>query len=236
MSTAKKVAAIVRQAPVGRIITYDSFAGLQATERQATAQTLCRLVRAGVLKKIGRGKFYKPAQGRFGALPLSEQEQLRSALEQGYISGAEAFNRLGITTQFSREVVIAAPGKAYSTRIGDLNVRYVRARTEVRPENVEMLMILDALQQVNNVQDASPDRVVAIVQLRIKKMDMEQARQLATLGKAYPPRVRALLGAILEVSGRKRLSAILKNTLNPLSKYKLGIREALPNRKAWNLQ
>jgi len=235
-STAKEVANRVRQAPSGTVLTYASFGNLAATKRKAVAQALSRLKKAGVLKQLGRGKYYKPEASRFGPLPLSEREKLRPALENGYISGTEAFNRLGITTQVSGEVVIASPGKAYSTKIGSLSVRYVRARVDQMPENPLPLMILDALKEVRRVQDASPDRVVTILRGWIKKMDRKQVEELSELGAEYPPRVRAILGAILEILGRKRQSAKLKATLNPLSKYKVGIREALPNRREWNLQ
>jgi hypothetical protein len=51
----------------------------------------------------------------------------------------------------------------------------------------------------------------------------------------YPPRVRALVGAILESLGKKnqRLDK-LKNSLNPLSTFELGIKEKeLPTKSNW---
>lgn len=234
-SVAKVVEEKIQRLPRGMVITYDTFGNLAVTERKAVAQALSRLAKRGAIKKLCRGRYYKPEQGRYGALPLSEQEQLRGALENGYISGAEAFNRLGITTQISAEVVIATPGKAYTTRIGNLSVKYVRASVSETPRDVELVMLLDALKQVKKVQDASPDRVVTVVKQRVGGMSRAQVETLTTLVAEYPPRVRAILGAILETSGRKRQSLRLKASLNPLSKYKVGIKNALSNLKEWNL-
>lgn len=235
MSTARQVERRVSAIPPGEVFTYDAFSEL-AANKAAVAQSLSRMVKCGTLKKLGRGKFYRPKQGRFGELPLLEQEQLRPALRNGYITGTEAFNRLGLTTQISAQVVIAAPGKAYATRIGDLRVKYVRAQVPPTSENAELLMILDALKQIRRVPDASPDTIVSVLLKRLKKLNQRQATELVELGKKYQARVRALLGAMLEATNRPKLSARLKETLNPLTTYKAGVRNALPNSKAWNLQ
>ena len=52
----------------------------------------------------------------------------------------------------------------------------------------------------------------------------------------YPSRVRALLGAILENSNNYPNANTLKESLNPLTKIKLGINETdLPTIKNWNI-
>jgi hypothetical protein len=52
----------------------------------------------------------------------------------------------------------------------------------------------------------------------------------------YPPRVKALLGAILENIGANVEIIELKKNLNLLTKYKVGIKpEILPTIKKWNI-
>jgi hypothetical protein len=54
---------------------------------------------------------------------------------------------------------------------------------------------------------------------------------------AYPSRVRALLGAILEAMCIKTNIELLRKSLNPLSSYKIGIStNILPTVPNWNIQ
>lgn len=52
---------------------------------------------------------------------------------------------------------------------------------------------------------------------------------------AYPPRARAVLGALLENIERYELIEKLKESLNPFSEYKTVISKALLTAKNWNL-
>ena len=59
-------------------------------------------------------------------------------------------------------------------------------------------------------------------------------KELAELSLAYPPCVRALLGAIYELIGID--TYLIRQTLNGMTSYKLPISEtALPNKKNWNI-
>jgi hypothetical protein len=52
----------------------------------------------------------------------------------------------------------------------------------------------------------------------------------------YPPRVRALVGAVLEKNGEKELRK-LKNSLNPLTTIKLGLKGTdLPTKSNWYIE
>ncbi len=53
----------------------------------------------------------------------------------------------------------------------------------------------------------------------------------------YPPRARALLGAILESIGKKEDLFQLKQSLNPLTTFTLAMtQEIFPNSKKWYIQ
>jgi hypothetical protein len=52
----------------------------------------------------------------------------------------------------------------------------------------------------------------------------------------YPPRVRALVGAVLENNGEKELGK-LKNSLNPFTTIKMGLKEnELPTKSNWYIE
>lgn len=226
----------IEQMPTGRVFGYDEFGYLAQTKRQALAQALSRLVKAAEIKKASRGRFYKPAKNRFGDVPITDAERLKDVLKNGYISGTAAFNRLGITTQIPAVIEIASPDKSYSTKIGRLRIQYTHSYVREIPQDVELLMILDALKEIRRVPDASPDDVVRALMPRIKKMDRTRINSMVGFAMQYPPRVRAILGAILECSRYKKNSAELRSSLNQFSKYKVGIRNSLPNLEKWNLR
>jgi hypothetical protein len=53
----------------------------------------------------------------------------------------------------------------------------------------------------------------------------------------YPPRVRALLGAMLENLKNTANTYKLKESLNPLTKFEMGLKESdLPTIKNWNIE
>ena len=67
-----------------------------------------------------------------------------------------------------------------------------------------------------------------------KKNDIENLIKYAL---QYPPRVRALLGAILENIFRNKFDLLtLKSSLNPSTNFKLGIKNTvLPTTQNWNI-
>ena len=68
----------------------------------------------------------------------------------------------------------------------------------------------------------------------LKKKDLFR---LVRYGNEYPPRARALLGALLEKSNRDVDLGQLKQNLNPLTEYKLGITpDMLSTVEKWNIK
>jgi len=56
------------------------------------------------------------------------------------------------------------------------------------------------------------------------------------LVRKYPPRVKAILGAIFKEIGRWQEAYLLKEMLNPLTTYKIGISgDVLRNRDEWKI-
>ena len=68
-----------------------------------------------------------------------------------------------------------------------------------------------------------------------KKLSSDQSKQLTQLAlEYYPASVKAVLGLVLETLGKQKAAASLKATLNPLSKYNLGLDGPLT--KQWNIR
>ena len=81
-------------------------------------------------------------------------------------------------------------------------------------------------------------RLIALdlLKLKIEKLSITERNKVARLALSYPPATRALLGALLEVVSSRNASEKLYKSLNPLSKYALGIKESvLPNKDKWKI-
>lgn len=103
---------ISKQVP-GEAFTPSSFAALGS--RAAIDMALMRLVREGIIERLGRGLYCMPKTGRFGikATPSAEQIARAVAKEEGAITsinGAEAARRFGFTTQMPTQSLFYTTG------------------------------------------------------------------------------------------------------------------------------
>ena len=71
----------------------------------------------------------------------------------------------------------------------------------------------------------------------LKELSLSEQKKIVQLALTYPPATRALVGALFELLGNDLAATKLYKTLNPLSSYKLGIREEiLPNKNKWKIE
>ena len=71
----------------------------------------------------------------------------------------------------------------------------------------------------------------------LKKLKKDEIKKIIKYSLKYPPRTRALLGALLESIGVKEELDDLRNSLNPLSEYAFGIKkEILNNAENWKIK
>ena len=206
------------------------------------AKALERLIKKGVIKKVSKGTFYKPKATVFGELKPNEQELLRPYLFKNgkriaYITGAALYNQLGLTTQMAFRIKIASRHKRIYISTGAIKATPVKSYADVTDSNYELLGFLDAMKDLKIIPDCNPNTAVTILYGKIKKMKEEQIKEIIQYALLYPPRVRALLGAILEQLNRKKEIKKLKDSLNPLSQFKLGVKEKILSTAAnWNIK
>ena len=101
-STQQQVAARVERFPCGQAILARDLLGFGS--RDAVDQALVRLVRRGVLVRVGRGVYARPEiHPVLGEVPLPVEEIVRAYRERSgakvQIAGAAAVNLLGLSTQ-----------------------------------------------------------------------------------------------------------------------------------------
>lgn len=241
MSLANQIRTRINGFPENKTFGYSDLP-IGKEDYVTAAKALERLQNEGIIKKVSRGIFYKPKQTVFGELKPDYNELLRPYLfEKGkrvaYETGFSLYNRLGLTTQMAFRIKIASRDRRISINKGALKVDTVKSYVDVTDTNYQLLELLDAIKDIRRIPDTIPGKSVTIITRKICGLNDRQIAAIVKYALSYPPRVRALLGAVLEDINSMIDTGKLKQTLNPLTKFKLGLDEsALPTINNWNIE
>ena len=241
MTVSKKIDQRILQLQDGTTFDYQSLL-VEREEYAAATKALERLIKKEIIKRISSGIFYKPKQTAFGVLRPNEEELLKTYLfENGkriaYITGLSLYNRMGLTTQVPRTIKIASRDKRIYASVGTVKGKPVKSYIDVTDKNYYLLEILDAVKDFNQIPDLNAESGILILTERLKKISQKELDQIIQFALKYPPRARALIGAILELIDNKLDLILLKNSLNPLSEFEYNIKEGvLPNALNWRIK
>jgi hypothetical protein len=143
---------------------------------------------------------------------------------------------MGLTTQVPKTIKVASKVKRVTTKIGKTQIKPVKSYVDVTNENYYLLEILDALKDFKTIPDLDRKTAIALLNNKISKLSENDRSKIIRCDLKYPPRATSLLGAILELSNIKNGLESLKTNLNPLTTYKIGIKEeTLPTAPKWNI-
>lgn len=241
MKVAAQIREKIKSIPESEPFGYADL-GIEATDFYTAAKALERLQKKGEIKKISKGMFYKPEISIFGEMPPNYDSILQNYLYKagkrvGYVTGYVLYNQLSLTTQMAFTTKIATNRNLKKINIGWLKTNSVKAYAEVTEENYSLLGILDALKDIKSIPDSSASNAIKILMPKIKVFKKNDIEHLIKYALQYPPRVRALLGAILENIFRNEFDLLtLKSSLNPSTNFKLGIKNTvLPSTQNWNI-
>lgn len=242
MTLATEIRNRINQFSEGTTFGYDDLR-LAKADYSAAAKALERLQKKGLIKRFSKGLFYKPKQTVFGELAPDYSELLRNYLyESGkrvaYETGTSLYNRLGLTTQVAFRIKIASRSKRININKGTLQADAVKSYAEVTDTNYELLGILDAFKDIKRIPDCPVAQAVRRLTAILKELNEKQITSLLEYASMYPPRARALVGAVLENMGKKG-EAIdkLKESLNPFTTIKIGLKETeLPTKSNWYIE
>ncbi len=235
MSVMSVVRKRIDQAQKGSLITYEKFSDLKSPS--AVALALSRLCKEGMIRRLQKGKYFKTKKTKFGELDPSDVEILQSLVgKDSYISGVSAYNRLGLTTQVPNEITIRGSKYSRRTRVGRLQIRYIRSKVEANSTVSNLLQLLDAFNNIKYIPDSDVNTSFMKLSELIRALEYNEKKQLARLACDYSPSVRAMVGAILDQID-VNLAEKLKNSLNPLTTYKIGLTESpMANLSEWRIQ
>ena len=239
MKVAEKILRYVIRLKEGSAFGYTQLK-IEPDQFTAAAKAIERLIEKGTIKRVSRGKFYKPKQSVFGELRPSEDEVLKLYLYSqnkrvAYITGTALYNRMGLTTQVPKTIRVASSNKRISVNSGSLQAIPARSYVDVTDANVYLLELLDAIKDFSNIPDLDRKMAIRYLKGRMSKLNDQEKSKIIKYALKYPPRVRALLGALMSEIGYMRNVDELKKSLNPLTVYKFGIeREWLESAPAWS--
>ena len=119
-TTTQRILELAERTPEGEVLTAKALLHLGA--RAAVDQALSRLVRRGLLLRVGRGLYARPVRGRFGTRspqPEKVVAGIRTLTGETITpSGASAANALGLTPQMPIRAVYLTSGRSRNLRLG----------------------------------------------------------------------------------------------------------------------
>lgn len=241
MKISKKIKEAIDKLPAGTTFKYREL-DIANNEYGAATKTIERLIAKKIIKRVSTGVFYKPQKTVFGELKPDEENLLRPYLFIGnnrvaYITGTALYNRMGLTSQVPKDIKVASKVKEIRTRIGNINVRRVKSYIDVTSMNYHLLEILDALKDFKQIPDLDRKAAIKLLIATISSLKNKEVLRLLQYANEYPPRTRAFLGALLEKINMDLDLDDLKQSLNPLTEYKLGIiPDMLSTAEEWNIK
>jgi hypothetical protein len=208
---------------------------------KGVSKILNDLVAEGVLRKLSKGRFYKPETGEFGELPPDTYQIVKDLLVKngkiiGYITGYSVFNDLKLTIQVPAVLQIGMRREKKALVRGIYRISFIRQENAITKENIPLLRLLDCLRFFKNIPDTTPDKACQRMLHLLKELDEQQVTKIKKLAFKYTPQTIALLGAMLETINPQEDTELLFKKLNPITVYKLSISlDILPTQKKWKI-
>jgi hypothetical protein len=139
MSTSKNILKHIKQIPTGEPFSINSLKGL--TSASNLQQILCRLAKKKYIIRLSRGIYVRPLINKLvGEIP-PEPQKIAKTIAKTYgekigVSGAEAANLLGLSTQVPVKHVFYTTGTTRTIKIGNLEItlKHISPRKLIEPE------------------------------------------------------------------------------------------------------
>jgi hypothetical protein len=227
--------------PKGYIFTYENIL-TEVNKKEAVIKSLNRMVASGAIKKLSRGKYYKPESTVFGVLLPDQYQVVKDLLEKddkliGYITGYGVYNQMGLTTQVSNTIQIGKNEPRPFIKRGMYKISFTKQRNNITRENIPLLQLLDAIRYIKAIPDTTIDASCKRIMAIIKSLTADDQSLLVKLAVKYPPSTKALLGAMMEALLLDLRFEVLRKSLNPITVYKLSVsRSVLPSAENWNIK
>lgn len=215
---------------------------LDAKQKQAAVRALQRMVEQGELRKMSKGKYYKPRQTVFGELKPSPSQIAKDLLSDGekitgYLTCNSIFSTFGLTTQISSKIEIGTNHYRHPLVRDGYNISFIVQRNRITSDTIPVLRILDCIRYIRDIPATTPDEAGSRIIELVRELDEPTKSLMVECALNYQPYVRALTGAVLEIIEGETQNVIkLFNSLSGISRYHLPISDGiLPNKLKWRI-
>ena len=242
MKISEKIKKIMDEIKPGNTFTYQQLS-LNKDEYIAGTKAIERFIKKGIIKRVSTGIFYIPKKSVFGELKPREEEFIKPYLlnKKGeriaYITGTSLYNKMGLTTQIPRIFKIASRDKRIYISTENIKATAVKSYVDVTDQNYYLLQLLDALKDFKKIPNLNITSALIILINKISGLKKGEINKLIKYAIYYPPRVIAFLGALLEKINASINLNLLRENLNPLTNYKIGIdNKILSTSEKWGIK
>jgi hypothetical protein len=204
------------------------------TTPAAATRARARLAERGVLVRVSKGLYFAPKDTPLGKSQPSEFDIAQKTLfGRTRLRGTAAANHLGLSTQVSARPEIVVFANNIPTHTGALRVT-LRRGTPPKQLSETQGALIEFIHDRGSYAETPPAVVRDVLCKILESMPQAHVRQLCDVAITEPPRVRAIIGALLELSNVAQSTVEpLKKSLNPLSKFDFGLFTELPNAHQW---
>lgn len=226
--------------PKGYVFTYEDF-NTNVKKKEAIIKALNRMVNSGKITKLAKGKYFKPEKTPFGTLQPNQEQIVKDLLYEGgkvvgYLTGYSIYNKLRLTTQVSNVIQIGKNQTRTKFKRERYTITFVKQKNIITKKNVPLLQILDSIKYIRRIPDTNVKTSCLRFLEILKKLNLDDKKELIRLSLKYPPSTRALLGALMDELQEKYITLTLKKSLNPITKYEISnANEVLSKSSDWNI-
>ncbi len=224
----------------GYVFTYDEL-GFDPDKTNAVIIALNRMVKEDKLRKLTKGKFYRPEITEFGELKPDTYQVVKDLLQKdgkniGYLTGYSVFNALYLTTQVSNTIQIGCNNEKKAITRGVYRIRFIKQANSISKENIPLLQILDCIRLIKAIPDTNQNQSCKRLGVIIQELSPENRERLKKLVLKYNAATRALTGAIIDNLENGGGTQVIFKTLNPATTYNFLISEQiLPTKDKWRI-
>jgi hypothetical protein len=241
MKTTEYISNKIDRLPKGYVFTYEDFI-TEVNKKEGIIKALNRMATSSKINKLSKGRFYKPETTVFGELAPSQYQVVKDMLESngkvtGYLTGYSIYNQLGLTRQISNTIQIGKNEIRPAFKRERYTISFIKQKNTITKENIPFLQILDALRYIKKIPDATIESSCKRFIVILNEFKEAELKTIARLSQKYPPSTRALLGAFLDELKNENYTKLLRDSLNPITKYTLkGISKVLTTSENWNIE
>ncbi len=144
---------------------------------------------------------------------------------------------MGLTTQVPKGIRVASRDKRIITKVGSMQVKPIKSYEDVTDDNYYLMELLDVIKDFKNIPDMDKKQAIRYMLKKFEELSGKETDKLLSIALKYPPRVRAMAGALLNELNPNKPVLELKNSINPLSIFEFGTgKDMLRFIDFWNIR